>query len=59
MESLSTAIVMGEVNTVNQILDHIGNVDFNTTTKPNDRISLFESTVRYLRGLISGMSART
>lgn len=40
---------------VNQILDFIPSVDFTTTKKPNESISLFESTIRYLGGLLSSM----
>lgn len=36
---------------VDQILDHIASVDFTTT---NTSVSLFETTIRYLGGMISG-----
>ena len=53
IDSLSTAIVMNYEEIVNQILDFIPSVDFSTTRKPNEPISLFESTIRYLGGLLS------
>lgn len=55
IDSLSTAIVMNYEEIVNQILDFIPSVDFTTTKKPNESISLFESTIRYLGGLLSSM----
>jgi mannosyl-oligosaccharide alpha-1,2-mannosidase len=55
IDSLSTAIVMNDEDIVNQILDFIPTVDFSTTRKPNEPISLFESTIRYLGGLLSSM----
>lgn len=39
---------------VNIILDFIPTVDFTTTRKENETISLFESTIRYIGGLLSG-----
>lgn len=40
---------------VNTILDFIPSVDFTTTRKENETISLFETTIRYIGGLLSGM----
>ncbi|POR37365.1 alpha-1,2-Mannosidase [Tolypocladium paradoxum] len=54
VDALTTAIVMREARIVRQMLDHIANIDFTTTAKPDDGISLFESSIRYLGGLISG-----
>lgn len=54
VDALSTAIIMGETKIVGQMLDHIAKIDFTTTKKPDDSISLFESNIRYLGGLISG-----
>lgn len=36
---------------VDQILDHLANVDFTNT---NSSVSVFETTIRYLAGMISG-----
>lgn len=41
--------------TVTEILDIISKVDFNTTKRPNDRISVFETTIRYLGGMVACM----
>ncbi|ELR05560.1 hypothetical protein GMDG_07480 [Pseudogymnoascus destructans 20631-21] len=50
-DALSTALVMEIPEIVNQIVDYIPTVDF---TKTNDQVSLFETTIRYLGGMISG-----
>lgn len=54
IDSLSTAIVMGEAEIVDQMLEYIPTIDFSTTEKPDETVSLFESTIRYLGGLVSG-----
>ncbi|PHH82935.1 hypothetical protein CDD82_4258 [Ophiocordyceps australis] len=54
VDALSTAIVMQNPTIVNQMLDHIAKVDFSTTARPNDEISVFETNIRYLGGLLSG-----
>ncbi|KAG6041194.1 hypothetical protein E4U41_005684 [Claviceps citrina] len=54
IDALSTAIVMGESTTVNQILEYVPTIDFTTTKEANSPISLFESNIRYLGGLLSG-----
>ncbi|KJZ74590.1 hypothetical protein HIM_05940 [Hirsutella minnesotensis 3608] len=54
VDALSTAIIMGETRIVDQILDHVAKVDFTTTSRANDQLSLFETNIRYLAGLISG-----
>ena len=50
-DALSTAILMENQGIVSTILDYIPTVDFTTS---NDTISLFETTIRYLGGLLSG-----
>ena len=42
---------MGNSKVVNQILDFIPKIDFGTAV---GSISLFETTIRYLGGLLSG-----
>lgn len=42
---------MGKWEVVEQILEYIPDIDFNTTTT---EVSLFETTIRYLGGLVSG-----
>ena len=51
VDAFSTALVMGNWDVVGKILDYIPNIDFNTTTA---EVSLFETTIRYLGGLVSG-----
>jgi mannosyl-oligosaccharide alpha-1,2-mannosidase len=53
IDALSTAIIMGHADIVNQILDYIPIVDF-TQTPTEGTISLFETTIRYLGGLLAG-----
>lgn len=51
VDALSTAIVMGNEDAVNTILDHIAKVDYSKTSA---QVSLFETTIRYLAGMLSG-----
>lgn len=50
IDALSTALVMQIEPIVDDILDFIPTVDF---TKTKDYVSLFETTIRYLAGLLS------
>lgn len=54
VDTLSTAIILGDQEVIDQILDFIPIIDFKRTTKENEIISVFESTIRYLGGLLSG-----
>ncbi|KAJ5162557.1 Glycoside hydrolase family 47 [Penicillium coprophilum] len=47
VDALSTAIIMGNREAVQKILDHIETIDF---SKTKDEVSLFETTIRYLGG---------
>lgn len=51
VDALSTAIVMGNADAVNTILDHIAKIDY---SKTSSEVSLFETTIRYLAGMLSG-----
>ena len=51
MDALSTALVLGNEQVVNQILDFVPKIDFGTSV---GSISVFETTIRYLGGLLSG-----
>lgn len=51
VDAFSTALVMKNWGVVSQILDHIPNIDFDDTST---EVSLFETTIRYLGGLVSG-----
>ncbi|KAF4977884.1 hypothetical protein FZEAL_5658 [Fusarium zealandicum] len=53
VDGLSTAIIMNERETVDKILRQIAKTDFTRTATDDERISLFESTIRYLGGLVS------
>ncbi|KAK6078011.1 glycosyl hydrolase family 47 [Seiridium cupressi] len=53
VDGLSTAIIMEEAGIVDKILRQIAATDFTVTAEPNQLISLFETTIRYLGGLIS------
>jgi mannosyl-oligosaccharide alpha-1,2-mannosidase len=50
-DALSTAIIMELPDVVDQILDHLSTVDFSSTTSS---VSLFETTIRYLGGMLAG-----
>jgi mannosyl-oligosaccharide alpha-1,2-mannosidase len=51
VDALSTAIVMRNATIVDKILDHIATIDY---SKTSDMVSLFETTIRYLGGMLSG-----
>lgn len=54
MDALSTAIIMEQSDIVDQILDFIPGIDFSTTKEVNGTVSVFETNIRYLGGLLSG-----
>lgn len=56
VDALSTALVMENEEAITQILAHIQNIDFDTSVGD---ISLFETTIRYLGGLLSGYDLLT
>lgn len=43
---------MGNTETINQILEFIPTINFDNTTTD---VSLFETTIRYLGGMLAGM----
>ncbi|KAH7070525.1 glycoside hydrolase [Paraphoma chrysanthemicola] len=51
VDALSTALVMGEKDIVNQIISYIPEINWSQT---DISVSLFETTIRYLGGLLSG-----
>jgi mannosyl-oligosaccharide alpha-1,2-mannosidase len=51
VDAFSTAIVMQIPEIVNTILEYIPTIDFDHTPS---QVSLFETTIRYLGGLLSG-----
>ena len=50
VDALGTAILMGKTDVVNMVIDHIRNIDF---SKTDSSISVFETTIRYLGGMLS------
>ncbi|KAG5930194.1 hypothetical protein E4U53_002288, partial [Claviceps sorghi] len=59
VDALSTAIVMNSLEIVQPMLDHIAGIDFGTTAEAGYGISLFETNIRYLGGLLSGYDLLT
>ena len=51
MDALGTAIVMGLDDIVVEILDYVPTIDYGVT---ETEVSLFETTIRYLGGMLSG-----
>lgn len=51
MDAFSTALLMQIPEIVDEILNYIPTIDFDHTT---DGVSLFETTIRYLGGMLSG-----
>lgn len=45
---------MEDAEIVNFILNYIPSIDFDKTAPETPSISLFESTIRYIAGLLSG-----
>lgn len=54
IDALSTAIIMGKTDVVSQILDFVPTIDFSVSFD-DTVVSVFETTIRYLGGLVSGM----
>lgn len=52
VDALSTALIMGERDIAAQILDFVPTIDFDKDG--NQPVSVFETTIRYLGGLLSG-----
>ncbi|EEH34358.2 mannosyl-oligosaccharide alpha-1,2-mannosidase [Paracoccidioides lutzii Pb01] len=51
VDALSTAIIMDSPEIVKTILEHISKIDY---SKTNSGVNLFETTIRYLGGMLSG-----
>ena len=52
VDAISTAAIMGNQKVVDQILNYIPTIDFKYSNETT--ISLFETTIRYLGGLLAG-----
>ncbi|KAI5861396.1 glycoside hydrolase family 47 protein [Durotheca rogersii] len=53
IDALSTALIMGNKEVIAQVVEHIQQVNFNVTVVGEESVSLFETTIRYLGGLVS------
>lgn len=51
VDAFSTALIMCNWDVVDQILEYVPVINFDKTTT---EVSLFETTIRYLGGLLSG-----
>jgi mannosyl-oligosaccharide alpha-1,2-mannosidase len=56
VDALSTALIMGQSEIVDQILTHIETINWSSTFSS---VSLFETTIRYLGGMLSGYDLLT
>lgn len=56
VDALTTAIIMRSQDAVVKQLEFISKINFNKAT---DSVSLFETTIRYLGGLLSGYDLLT
>ncbi|CAP66683.1 uncharacterized protein PODANS_4_8120 [Podospora anserina S mat+] len=56
VDAFSTALIMGEHKIIDQILRYIPDINFNHT---DSEVSLFETTIRYLGGLLSAYDLLT
>lgn len=55
IDAFSTALIMENTEVVSQILDYVPNIDFSVSFNDTE-VSIFETTIRYLGGLLSGTS---
>lgn len=53
IDALSTALIMELPDIVNQIVDYVPDIDWSVSAD-NQPVSLFETTIRYVAGLLSG-----
>jgi len=53
IDALSTALIMQIPEIVNQIVDYVPDIDWSVSAD-NEPVSLFETTIRYVAGLLSG-----
>nr|POF13290.1 mannosyl-oligosaccharide alpha-1,2-mannosidase 1b [Quercus suber] len=51
-DAFSTALVMGDADIVNIILDYVPTIDWSVSYE-DEAVSLFETTIRYLGGILS------
>ncbi|KAI8955461.1 glycoside hydrolase family 47 protein [Xylaria longipes] len=53
VDALTTALVMENDEVIKQIVDHVATIDFSQTIAGGEQVSLFETTIRYLGGMVS------
>ncbi|KAI1826756.1 glycoside hydrolase family 47 protein [Xylaria intraflava] len=53
VDAISTAIIMEKDDILKIIVDHIKSLDFTHTVKGGEQLSLFETSIRYLAGMLS------
>ncbi|KAL7788190.1 glycoside hydrolase family 47 protein [Trichoderma ceciliae] len=53
IDGLDTAILMEEADIVNTILQRVPQIDFTTTAVANQGISVFETNIRYIGGMLA------
>lgn len=53
IDALSTALIMDIPEIVNQIVDYVPDIDWSVSAD-DQPVSLFETTIRYVAGLLSG-----
>ncbi|KAI2633441.1 glycoside hydrolase family 47 protein [Xylaria nigripes] len=53
VDALSTALIMENDEVLSIVIDHIRSIDFNRTVEGGEQLSLFETTIRYLAGMLS------
>lgn len=58
VDALSTAIIMRNATIVQQIIDHIATINYSKADSESF-VSLFETTIRYLAGMLSGYDLLT
>lgn len=54
IDALSTALILENKEVINQIVEFIPTINFDRTAPGKEAVSVFETTIRYLGGLISG-----
>lgn len=53
VDAISTALIMENDEVIQQVVDHIKTINFNETVQGGESVSLFETTIRYLGGMLS------
>jgi len=58
LDALSTAAIMQLPDVVNQIIAHVSQINY-AVSHNNESVSVFETTIRYLAGMLSGYDLLT